>query len=186
MVPTFGDFERSGAAPPSVDAYGLPVEAFGVEPPDGFFEVLGRILAVSAQIEYLQDRLEHLPSTETERVRKVEQFLARCADGRDARNAVVHSRWSFDAHTDPDVIIGIRYKKRKNASGQVFSVAMTDVEGSGLGHELIEHTMVTLRRLLKRDISTMTIGQMAYTEIQLRWAQTQIDMEPPPHAEPIQ
>ena len=58
-----------------VDSYGVPQQAFGRVASPEFFEALGRLIAVHGQIEYLQDRLKHLPPSETNGVRKLEQFL---------------------------------------------------------------------------------------------------------------
>lgn len=158
-----------------VDLYGLPTHAFGDTPPPEFFEIIGRILALNGQIEYFQERLDHLPASETAGVRKVEQFLARCSSGRDDRNAVVHSRWVFGAHTtDPDAILGVRYKVRKRASGHVATVSIRDVPDSEKAQEVVLHTVDTLRALLKRDITTMRIGQLAYAEVMMTWSIEQL------------
>jgi len=65
------------AAMRDVDKYGVPISAFGDSTAPEFFEILGRLLAVNGKIEYLKDRLDDLPSSETTGVRKVEQFLER-------------------------------------------------------------------------------------------------------------
>lgn len=107
------------AAMSDVDKYGVPLHIFGDATAPEFFEILGRLLAVNGKIEYLKDRLDDLPSSETSGVRKVEQFLEGYSSGRVDRNAIVHSYWVFGAHTnDPEVILGIRYKIRKLASGE--------------------------------------------------------------------
>lgn len=154
-----------------VDSYGVPRQAFGRVASPEFFETIGRVVAVHGQIEYLQDRLKHLPSSETSGVRKVEQFLRRCESGRDARNAIIHSRWVFGADTtDPDVILGLRYKTRKPTSGTIATVFISDVVGSEKEHDIVRHTLDSLRKLLQRDVVTMQIGEQAYSEIMLKWA----------------
>lgn len=154
-----------------VDSYGVPQQAFGRVASPEFFEALGRLIAVHGQIEYLQDRLEHLPPSETNGVRKLEQFLKRCQSGRAARNALVHSRWVFGADTkDPDVILGLRYKNRKVTSGTVATVSISDVTGSEKEHDIVRHTHDSLRKLLQQDVVTMQIGEQAYSELMLKWA----------------
>lgn len=163
-----------------VDVYGVPTAAFGEPVPSGFFEVLGRILAVHGKIEYLQDRLTHLPSAETTGSRKIEQFLARCGAGRADRNAIVHSNWVFGAHTtDPDVILAIRYKSRKQTSGGVATVSIVDVPESDREQDVAQYTLDDLKRLLRSNVVTMRIGEQAYTEIMLKWASQQIDIDSP-------
>lgn len=159
-----------------VDTFGIPLHAFGDSVPAGFFEVLGRIVAVNAQIEYLQDRLDHLPPSETDGVRKAEQFRARCASGRADRNAIVHSRWVFGAQTArPDIILGVRYKTRRQASGEIATVSLSDVPGSERQQDTVQHTLDALKKLLRRDVATMRIGELAYSEIMLKWAVRQVD-----------
>lgn len=158
-----------------VDAHGVPIHAFGDGPPPEFFEILGRLLAVNGQIEYLQERLAHLPRSETTGVRKVEQFLARCVSGRDDRNAIVHSRWVFGAHTtDPEVIFGLRYKTRKRTVGPIATVFISDVPDSERAQETVQHTLGSLKKLLRRDITTMRIGELAYTKIMMKWSTKQL------------
>ena len=162
--------------PVEVDTYGLPIDAFGSQPPPHFFEVIGRILAVNAQIEYLQDRLDHLPPHETIGVRKVEQFKSRCAAERDERNAVVHSRWVFRVDVaNEGTFVGVRYKKRKRASQSTVTVSLTDVTDSQQGQEMVEHTIESLRAILRKNITTMRIGHHAYTEVMIAWAKMQVD-----------
>lgn len=48
-----------------VDGYGVPVSAFGVSMPPEFFEIVGRLIAVNGKIEYLKDRLDNMPTSET-------------------------------------------------------------------------------------------------------------------------
>lgn len=163
-----------------VDGYGVPTAAFGHPVPSGFFEVLGRILAVHGKIEYLQDRLTHLPSTETTGSRKIEQFLARCGAGRADRNTIVHSNWMFGAHTtDPDVILAIRYKNRKQTSGAAATVSIVDVTESDREQDVGQYTLNDLKRLLRSNVVTMRLGEQAYTEIMLKWASQQIDFDSP-------
>lgn len=158
-----------------VDSYGVPLHAFGDGASPEFFEIIGRILAVNGQIEYLQERLDHLPASETAGVRKVEQFLTRFASSRDDRNAVVHSRWIFGAHTtDPNVILCVRYKTRKRAAGHIATVSIRDVPDSEKEQETVLHTVDSLKTLLKRDVTTMRIGELAYTEIMVAWSVKQL------------
>lgn len=153
------------------DKYGVPLEAFGATVPPEFFELLGRTVAVNGKIEYLKDRLEHLPEAETSGVRKVEQFRRRYAEGRSARNAVVHSSWVFGAHMDdPEMIVGTRYKTRKQVSGDVATLSVTDVPGSEREQDVVQYSLNTLKELLRRDLVTMQIGELAYTEVMMRWA----------------
>lgn len=157
-----------------VDEFGVPVEAFGNRVPSEFFGLLGRIMAVNGKIEYLNDRLMHLPAEETADVRKVAQFLARVQAGRADRNAVVHSYWTLGTHDDPETFVGVRYKTRKLTSGLVAEVALTDdPEDSCRPQDLVSHSLGSLRSLLRRDVATMQIGQLAYREIMLRWAAEQ-------------
>jgi hypothetical protein len=158
-----------------VDGYGVPLKAFGVGLSPAFFEILGRIVVVNGQIEYLKSRLAHLPSTETEGVRKVEQFLKRCDSGRMDRNAIVHSKWVFGAHrTDPTVILGVRYKIGKQASGEVATVSIRDIPGDEERQDLVQYRLKDLRSILKRDVATMHIGEVAYAEVMLTWAAGQL------------
>ncbi|MEW2011048.1 hypothetical protein AB0300_16410 [Microbacterium sp. NPDC078814] len=157
-----------------VDPFGVPLSTFGRTPPPEFFEILGRVVSVHARIEYLRDRIEHLPLSETNGVRKVEQFIARCSSGRTERNAVVHSLWVFGANTtDPNAILGIRYKSRKLTSGTVANVAIADVPGSEREQDVVEYTLDSLRALLKQSITTMRIGEQAYSGIMLTRAAQQ-------------
>ena len=163
-----------------IDAYGVPTAAFGDPVPSEFFEVLGRILAVHGKIEYLLDRLKHLPSAETTSSRKVEQFLARCAAGKADRNAIVHSHWMFGAHTtNPDVILAIRYKSRKQTSGVIATLSIIDVPESDREQDFGQYTLDDLKQLLRGNVVTMRIGEQAYTEIMLKWATQQIDTDSP-------
>ncbi|WP_146086428.1 hypothetical protein [Rathayibacter sp. AY1D1] len=158
-----------------VDAFGLPLDAFGNTVQPDFFQILGRLVAVNGQIEYLQDRFDHLPNEETSGVRKVEQFERRSEAGRADRNAVVHSRWVFGAHADPAVVVGIRYKTRRQTSGTVAAVSIIDVSGSERKQDVVEHTVESLRGVLRRDVATMRIGQLALSEIMLRYAASRIE-----------
>lgn len=153
-----------------VDGHGVPVSAFGASMPPEFFEIVGRLLAVSGKIEYLKDRLDNMPTSETSGVRKVEQFVKRENAGKLDRNAVVHPWWVAGGHDDPAVLLGIRYKKRKVESGVVASVSMRDVPGSDRDQEHVEYTLDALRRLLKRSVTTMNIGELAYGEVMFKWA----------------
>ncbi|MBB5831904.1 hypothetical protein [Brachybacterium aquaticum] len=108
-------------------------------------------------------------------VRKVEQFRARFASGRDGRNAVVHSRWVFGAQpSDPEIILGIRYKIMKKPAGEVATLSIQDVPDSEREQIYVEHTLSSLKRLLRRDVGTMQIGQQAYTEVMMTWAAGQL------------
>lgn len=153
-----------------IDGYGVPVSAFGGSMPSEFFQIVGRLLAVCGKIEYLKDRLDNMPTSETSGVRKVEQFLKREDSGKLDRNAIVHSWWVAGAHDDADVLLGIRYKKRKVASGAVASVSTRDVFGSDRDQEYVEYTLEALRTLLKRCVTTMSIGELAYGEVMFKWA----------------
>lgn len=154
-----------------VDKYGIPVDAFGARVPPEFFEVIGRILSVHGKIEYLQDRLGTLPSAEKAGVKKVEQFFARCGAEKGDRNTVVHSHWMFGTHTkDPDVILAFRYKTRKNTSGEIATVSMMDAPESVHEQDVGQYTLEDLRRIMRRCIVTMRIGEQAYSEIMLKWA----------------
>lgn len=154
-----------------VDSYDLPLQAFGQAVPPAFFEVLGRIITVHGKIEYLQDRLKHLTSSETSGVKKIDQFRKRCESGRDARNAIIHSRWVFGADmNDPDIFLGMRYKTRKPTSGTVATVSIADVPDSMREHDIVRYTLHSLRKLLRKDIVTMQVGEQAYSEIMLNWA----------------
>lgn len=163
-----------------VDAYGVPLGSFGEPAPLEFFEVLGRILAVNGKIEYLHDRLRHMPSSETSGTRKVEQFLTRVSAEKSERNAIVHSHWTFGAHTSrSDVITAIRYKIRKKASGEVATVAIVDVPGSGREQDFTLYTLSELRRVLWRSVTTMQIGEQAYAHAMLKWAAARPAADPP-------
>lgn len=163
-----------------VDAYGLPTTAFGDPVSPEFFEVLGRILAVHGKIEYLQDRLNHLPDTETTGSRKVEQFLARCRAERADRNAIVHSHWMLGAHTtNPEIILALRYKSRKQTSGGLATVSIPDMPESDREQDFGQYTLDDLKRVLRSNVVTMRIGEQAYTEIMLKWATQQIDIDSP-------
>ena len=157
-----------------VDRYGVPISAFGVSMPSEFFEIVGRLVAVSGKIEYLKDRLDNMPTSETSGVRKVEQFLKREDSGKLDRNAIVHSWWVAGAHDDANVLLGIREKKRKVASGAAASVSMRDVPGSDRDQDYVEYTLEALRRLLKRCVTTMSIGELAYGEVMFKWAAQEI------------
>jgi hypothetical protein len=157
-----------------VDGYGVPVSAFGDGMQPEFFDIIGRMLAVSGKTEYLRDRLDNMPASETSGVRKVAQFLKRDDSGKVDRNAVVHSWWIAGAHGDADVFVGIRYKKRKFADGVLASVSMQDVPGSDRDQEYVEYTLDAMRKLLKRCVTTMNIGELAYAEVMLKWATHEI------------
>jgi hypothetical protein len=162
------------AAMSDVDKYGVPLDAFGHDVPPAFFEVLGRILAVNGKIEFIKERLEDLPSSETRGVRKVEQFLNRYDAGRLDRNAIVHSNWVFGAHTrDAEVILGVRYKVSKVVSGEIATVSIRDVPDSERDQVFVQYRLDELRKLLKRDVATMLIGELGHAEISVRWAARQ-------------
>ena len=163
-----------------VDAHGVPLGAFGEPAPSEFFEVLGRILAVNGKIEYLRDRLSHLPSLETNGARKVEQFLARVWAEKSDRNVIVHSHWTFGAHTSrSEVITAVRYKTRKQTSGEVATLSMADVSGSEREQDFSLYTLDNLREVLRRSVTTMRIGEPAYAQAVLKWAAAQPDRGPP-------
>jgi hypothetical protein len=160
-----------------VDAYGMPVAAFGDRVPSGFFEVLGRILSAHGKIEYLKERLNHLPADETTGVRKVEQFHERFRSEQAARNTIVHSHWMFGAHnTNPDVILALRYRTRNNTPGEVATVSIVDVPESDEEQIIGQYTLDHLKKILARSIVTMRIGEQAYSDIMLRWASRQTDI----------
>lgn len=166
----------SSASLTDVDRFGVPVDAFGLGIPQEFFEVIGRLVAVNGRLEYLKDRLDHLPPSETDGIRKFEQFTSRYESGRQDRHTIVHSSWLQGADTeDPEVILGMRYKMRRVASNEVATLSIRDVPGSEREHEYVQHTLVTLRKLLKRDIDTMHIGMSALTEVGLAWAVKKAD-----------
>ena len=174
------DFATSprSAALTEVDAYGVPLYAFGKSVPPQFFEVIGRLLAVNGKIEYLQERLNHLPSVETEALIKVEKFLKRYRSGRLERNAIVHSYWVFGAVAeDAKVIVGIRYKTSRSASGEIATVSLRDIAGSEKDQVVTQYSLAELRTLLKRDIATMSIGMQAHSEVALNWAVRQVARE---------
>lgn len=165
------DHEKPPPGPNDVDPYGVPLTAFGLNPPADFFEILGRILATNGRIEYLLDRLDHLPKDETAGIRKAKQFRRRDAIGKLDRNAIVHSSWIFGAHrTDPGVFMGVRYNKAKRTSGETATLSMTDVPDSELIQDVVFHDLTGLRKILKRDLATMHIGEIAWAEVMLTWA----------------
>jgi len=86
------------------------------------------------------------------------------------RNAVVHSFWTVGTHEDPDVILGIRYKVRNRASGGTATVSIGDVPGSERKQDTVQYRLDELRKLLKHDIATMRVGEIAYAEVNLTWA----------------
>lgn len=154
-----------------VDQYGLPVDAFGKETPLEFFEIIGRILAVHGKIEYLTDRLDHLPDNETDGIRKVEQFRQRCKSGQSDRNTIVHSSWTFGASKDdPNQILGVRYKTRKAVSGSIATVSITDLPRSEKEQDYALHSLESLQKILHQSIITMQIGSQAYREVMMKWA----------------
>ena len=158
-------------AQPDVDSFGVPLDAFGSGMEPQFFEILGRVLAVNGKIEYLKDRLEHIPPSETLGVRKVEQFFKRYNDDRQERNAIVHSHWIRGAHTQgPEILVGVRYKSRNKASGTIARVSITDVPGSEREQVLVEYTLGDLRKQLKKAVTTMLIGTQACSEVSMNWA----------------
>lgn len=153
------------------DEYGVPTTAFGSPPPSHFFAILGRLLAVHGKIEYLEDRLKHLPAEETAGIRKVEQFQARCAAGKSDRNTIVHSYWLFGAHqTTSEIILALRYKTRKHTSGDIATLSMRDVPESDREQDLGQYTLDDLSKLLRASVVTMRIGEHAYGEVMARWA----------------
>jgi hypothetical protein len=175
LMNSSGEWAHSRGDYIEVDEHRVPIDAFGDRAPSEFFGVLGRIVAVNGQLEYFMDRLGHLPALETEGARKVEQFRARFMSGRDERNAVVHSRWVFGAQpSDPEVTLGVRYKVMKKPVGQVATVSIRDVPESEKDQIYVEHTLASLKRLLRRDLGTMQIGKQAYSEVMLAWAARQL------------
>jgi hypothetical protein len=166
------------AALSEVDAYSVPVDAFGDSAPNGFFEILGRILALNSKIEYLMGRLDHLPSSETAGVRKVEQFRKRYETERRERNAIVHSHWLFGAdEADPQVIAGFRYKTRNPASGHIAKLSVRDVPGSAREQVIVKYTLEDMRKVLRRTVTTMMIGTHAFAEVSMTWAAKQLTIE---------
>lgn len=162
------------AAQSEVDRFGVPLLAFGRDAPPQFFEILGRLLAINGKIEYLKERLGHLPPSELSGVRKVEQFFKRYDSGRLDRNAIVHSTWVFGAHTkDPEVIVGIRYKISKANSGQIAMVSIRDTPNSERKQVFVQYKLDELRELLKRDVATLLIGERAYATVNLKRAAQQ-------------
>lgn len=175
LMDSSGEWKHSSSEYIDVDEHRVPVDAFGGRVPSEFFGILGRIVAVNGQLEYLMDRLGHLPALETDDVRKVEQFRARFMSGRDERNAVVHSRWVFGAQpSDPEAILGIRYKVMKKPAGEVATVSIRDVPDSERDQIYVEHTLDSLKVLLRRDVGTMQIGQQAYSKVMMTWAAQQV------------
>lgn len=161
-----------------VDEFGMPVAAFGDRLPSGFYEVLGRILSANGRIEYLKERLGHLPADETTGVRKVEQFRYRVSSEQALRNTIVHSHWVFGAHeTHPDVILALRYKTRKNTPGDVATVSIVDVPESDKEQIIEQFTFEQLKKILASSIVTMRIGEQAHAEVMHRWAIQQADTE---------
>lgn len=160
-----------------VDAYGMPVAAFGDRAPSGFFEVLGRILSVHGKIEYLRERLNHLPADETAGVRKVHQFHERVRSEQAERNTIVHSHWMFGAHkTNPDIILALRYRTRKNTPGEIATISIVDVPESDKEQIVGQYTLDCLKQILARSIVTMRIGEQAYSGSMLWWASRQTDI----------
>lgn len=154
-----------------VDAYGMPVAAFGDRVPSDFFEVLGRFLSVHGKIEYLKERLDHLPMDERTGFRKAEQFLERCRTGQADRNAIVHSHWMFGAHkANPEIILAVRYRTRKHVSGEIATLSIVDVPESDKEQGIGQYTLDSLRKILARSIVTMRIGEQAYSEVMVNWA----------------
>ena len=101
-----------------VDSYGVPQQAFGCVAPPEFFEALGRVIAVHGQIEYLQDRLKHLPPSETNGGRSFGAVF-RGANRGALPETLCPFTLGFGADTkDKDVILGLRYN-RKVTSGTV-------------------------------------------------------------------
>lgn len=175
----FGRIRRTSSL--NTDGFGTPVDSFGTRPPEEFFSLLGRIVAMSGQIEYLKDRLTHLPSEETDSSKKVKRFHERARADQEERNGVVHSRWFFGADTsDPDQITGIRYKVRKSSTGQTATVSLMDVPDSDHEQVVVQHTLKTLEMLHRRLVGTVRIGEAAYASLMLRWGATQLaDADPP-------
>jgi len=122
--------------------------------------------------------LSHLPTPETVRTRKVEQFLARVGAEKSDRNAIVHSHWTFGAHKSrSDVVTAIRYKTRKQASGEVATVSMLDIPGSEREQDITLYSLGDLRGVLRRSVTTMQIGEQAYAQTMLNWAVIQPDAD---------
>lgn len=165
-----------------VDSFGTPVGSFGTKPPEAFFSLVGRIVALSGQIEYLKDRLAHLPAKETESSKKVKRFYERARANQEERNGVVHSRWFFGADTsDPDLITGIRYKVAKSNAGHIATVSLVDVPDSEREQVVVQHTLKSLEALHRRLVGTAHVGEVAYASIMLRWGATQLTDADTPH-----
>jgi hypothetical protein len=167
------DFAASanGTGLREVDEYGIPLALFGSPTPPEFFAVVGRIVAINGRIEYMRDRLQHLPPSEIVVMTKVQQFLHRYNSGRAERNAIVHSSWVFGADSDdPDVIWGVRYKVGKSTTEDAATVSIRDVPNSERTQETVGYTMVRLRKILKRDLITMQVGEIAYAVVMRNWA----------------
>jgi hypothetical protein len=146
--PSSEDFAAwlSSAALSEVDKYGVPLDAFGSGVPPEFFEVLGRLLAVNGKIEYLKERLDDLPSSETSGVRKANNLTRGMTRGLE-RNAIVHSLWVFGAHTeDPQLILGVRYKTKSPASGEIATVSIRDVPHSEREQVIVQYKLDRLRK----------------------------------------
>lgn len=159
----------------NTDKYGLPLDTFGQEAPNEFFEIIGRILAVHGKIEYLKERLDQIPADETVGIRKIEQFRARSKASQKDRNTIVHSWWLFGANeNDPDEIFGVRYKLRKAISGSIATVSIADVPESEKEQDYTLYNLESLQKVLNQSIITMRIGSQAYTEVMFHWANQQM------------
>lgn len=174
----FGRIRRTSSL--NTDGLGTPLDSFGTKPPEAFFSLLGRIVAMSGQIEYLKDRLAHLPSEETDSSKKVKRFYERARSDQEERNGVVHSRWFFGADkSDPDLITGIRYKIAKSNAGHIATVSIVDLPDSEREQVVVQHTLKSLELLHRRLVGTVRIGEVAYTSLMLRWGATQLaDADP--------
>lgn len=165
------------------DSLGTPAGSFRTTPPEAFFSLVGRIVVLSGQIEYLKDRFAHLPPKETESSKKVKRFHERARADQEERNGVVHSRWFFGAdESDPDLITGVRYKVAKSNTGHIAIVSIVDVPDSGREQVVIQHTLKSLEEMHSRLLGTARIGEVAYASLMLRWGATQLanaDSPPP-------
>lgn len=58
---------------------------------------------------------------------------------------------------------------------------MIDVTGSECEQDSALHTLVDLREVLRRSVTTTQVGEQAYTQMMFKWAAVQPDMGPPAH-----
>ncbi|WP_432733134.1 hypothetical protein [Microbacterium sp. MM2322] len=135
---------------------------------------------MSGQIEYLKDRLAHLPSEETDSSKKVKRFYERARADQEERNGVVHSSWFFGVDTsDPDLFTGIRYKVRKSNAGQLATAFIVDVPDTEREQVVVQHTLKSLEMPHRRLVGTVRIGEAAYKSLMVRWGAAQLaDADP--------